>query len=218
MKHTILTLLITTLLFACKKEVTTTQVETHAKDTYRVLVIGKSGDTAVSSAMFARTETVGLTSAEDDKLSATLIAYSNGVYTLEVVNKQACQVIIRWHWQDLTINTITPSSDVIPANSTVVFTLTGTAKPGKINLKSFGDCGNSSDLIINITEQILPINLIGNTAKYDPSTGKTTISFDIEEPQLADWIIVQKLNEQKIWQQSLLIAADGLTKKYNIAL
>lgn len=203
-------------LISCKKESVSFAPDEHEKTAYRILAIGI--DTTISTTMFARTETVGLAAAADSKLRATLIAYSNGVYTLQVENLQACQVIIRWSWEDILINNITPSSDVVPANGTVVFTLTGSAHTGKISLKSFGDCGNSSNLIINITEQILPIKLVGNTAKYDEKTGKTTISFDIEEPQLTDWVIIQRLNDAHEWVEALLIASDHTTKQYNISL
>lgn len=219
MKQTILALLITVTLFACKKEVTTSATPEHEKQAYRVLVIGK-GDTTTSTVMFARTETVGLATADDSKLHVDLIGYQKvngqGVYTLSVTNKQDCRVLIRWGWEELLVSDITPADDQVNANSTRVFVVTGEAKVGKIKLKAEGECGNSSTLIINITNDILPIKLVDNTAKYDDQTGKTTISFELEEPQLAEWILVQHLNDAKAWEQAALVASDYQTKQYSI--
>ena len=207
-------------LFSCKKAVIE-QPQPHEKSTYRVLAIG--ADTTISTSMFARIETVGLLLVEDSKLKAELIAYSGnnngtGVYTIKVTNKQSCQVIILWHWEDLLINTISPSSDVIPANGVVTFTLTGEAKTGKIMLQSEGDCGNSSSLIIKITNDILPITFINNSTNYNSKTGQLIVSFNIDDPSVINWFIIQKLNNKLEWVQAALIQCDKKTKSYNIPL
>lgn len=85
-KFTLLLALPAVTLFSCKRELDPPPAKEHVKDAYRVLAIGKvPGDTSTSSTMWARTETVGLVVAEDDKLRAELIGYQNingqGVYT-----------------------------------------------------------------------------------------------------------------------------------------
>lgn len=215
MKHLIFAVIAATLLASCSKETITTPPK-HIKSPYRVLLIG--ADTTTSTTMFARAETVGLVIAEDDKLKAELIAYNGaGVYTVKVTSKIACQGIIRWGWDGLTIDSISPTSDVIPANSTVTFTLYGDHKVGKIKLKLESGCGNSSTLIINITNAILPVKLIENAATYDEVTKKTTITFTVDDPALFDWILVQK-NKESVWVQALLIGCDHVTKTYSIPL
>lgn len=226
MKHLNFAILIiaTVTLFACKKQITSPIEPAHEKSPYRVLVIGH-GDTTIGTSMFARTETVGLVVAEDNRLRATLIGYTKlpdgrGQYTVEMVNKQSCAGQLNWGWEAFNIDGITPTNNVLQANETKVFTLIGEAKPGKIKVQLNGDpgCGNSSTLIIEITTQILPIKLIENVAKYDEIVKAVTISFTIDDPTLADWIIVQHQNAQHIWQQAALIAGDGVTKRFNIKL
>ena len=227
MKHLFVALAIMGGLLACKKETTATKEE-HIKSPYSVMVVG-NGDTTIGSTMFARAETVGLIIVEDSKLKAVLTAYhkdenGNGVYDIEVTNKTNCQGIIRWHWEGLTIDKVRANrkdstSDVIPANQIVTFTLTGDAKVGKIKLKTdfVGSCGNSSELIINITMAVLPFKLIENTAKYDELTGKVIVSFTIDDPSRAQWIIIRKM-ENGEWKQALLIGGDYKTRSYSIPL
>lgn len=217
MKNLIFTVIaVVSILFAsCKKEVTPPAAD-HVKSPYQILAIG--ADTSKSTTMFARAETVGLVVAEDDKLKAELIAYNGaGVYTLQVTSKVNCQGIIRWGWDGLTIDSITPGSDVIPANGVVTFTLYGDHKVGRIKLKMESDCGNSSTLIINITAAILPINFIENTAKYDQKTGKTIITFTIDDPAQIDWLLIRR-NVAGEWVQAALVACDHVTKDYIIKL
>jgi|ERR1044072_387126 hypothetical protein len=211
---------------SCGKHLDTVNQDEHVKDQYRVLGIGKAaGDTSISTVMFARTETVGLVVAEDSKLKAELIGYQkingHGVYTVAMTNKQPCQVIMRWGWENLTIDSISPGGaqgDVIPANGYKVFTLIGDAKVGKIKVQAQGvDCGNSSTLIVNITVTILPIKYISNTASYDTKTGKVTITFEADRPDTINWFLIMKLINQK-WQQVAMIPAEDNTKKYSIKL
>lgn len=227
MKHLFVALAIMGGLLACKKETVQLKQE-HEKSPYSVMVYG-NGDTTIGSTMFARVETVGLIIVEDSKLKAVLTAYhkdenGNGVYDIEVTNKTNCQGIIRWHWEGLTIdkiksNTIDSTSDVVPANQSVTFTLTGDAKVGKIKLKAdfVGSCGNSSELIINITMAVLPFKLLENIAHYDELTGKVIVSFTIDDPTRADWIVIRKMENEE-WKQALLIGCDHTTRSYNIPL
>lgn len=219
MKKFLFSLLITIALFSCKKEVTTQEVA-HEKSYYDVLAIGQ--DTLQSSAMLARTETVGLVTVEDTRLKAVLTAYhkdtnGNGVYTIELTNKQSGEVVVSWNWSGLTIDNISPANNTLSANQTKTFTLTGSADVGKIKVKAFGDCGNSTELIINITMSVLPFKYLANTAEYDEETGRVIISFAIDNPGEVDWIIIRNHIDGE-WKQVLLLGCDHVTQSYSIPL
>lgn len=213
------------MLFSCKKE-TQSQLEKHVASNYQVALVGKSGDTTFSTVVRARMETVGLLVAEDDRLRAELLAYSGsgttGTYTIRVTNKQAGNILARWGWEGLRINTIYPTSDVVPGNQSVIFTLVGDAKTGAIKVKADcpagRDCFNSSELILNITTAILPISFVDNRASYDEKTRKTTISFTIEDPQDVNWIVIRKQGTDFEWKTVALIGCDFVTKNYAIKL
>lgn len=137
-------------LFSCKRELDPPTNQEHTKEAYRVLAIGKApGDTSTSTTMWARTQTVGLVVAEDDKLRAELIGYQKingqGVYMVAVTNKQDCRADLDWGWDGLRITSISPSgwhANEIEANGYKVYTLTGEAKVGRIKIKSFCDLIN----------------------------------------------------------------------------
>lgn len=221
MKQLFAPLLITISLMACKKDNSSVQPE-HEKTNYQVFLIGKGGDTTAGPIIYARTETVGIAYAEDDKLRVDLIGYDgHGVYTLQVTNKQNCQVINRWGWEGLTIDSIAPGGpqgDVIAANQAKIFTLIGDAKVGKIKLQTKGDFGTSSTLIVYITSSILPVKMTDNRASYDQASNKTTISFNVEMPEEFDWILIRKEIANHEWIQAALIANDYKTKNYSIKL
>jgi hypothetical protein len=220
MKQLFATLMITISLMACKKDNSSAQPE-HEKANYKVFLIGK-GDTTAGPIIYARTETVGIAYAEDDKLRVDLIGYNgHGVYTLQVTNKQNCSVTNHWGWEGLAIDSISPGGDtanVLLANQVKTYTLTGSAKEGKIKVQAKGDCGNSSTLIIYITTAILPIHMTESRASYDKQTDKTTISFNVETPADFDWILIQKETNDHEWVQAALIANDYTTKNYSIKL
>jgi hypothetical protein len=218
MKKLIFAVFAATLLMACNQSEKEILPAPHEKSDYRVLLYNDV-DTTISTSMRAREQTVGLVVAEDDKLKAELIAYNGaGVYTLKITSKITCQGIVRWGWDGLTIDSIAPGSDVVQAGQSVVFTLYGDHKTGRIKLKLESDCGNSSTLIINITTAILPVKIIENTAAYDEKSGKTIITFTIDDPTMFDWILVQRLNGDKIWIHAMLIDSDHTTKQYSIKL
>lgn len=217
MKKLIFAVLAATLLMACNKS-EVLPAKQHEKSAYRVLLYNDI-DTATTTTMWARVQTVGIVIAEDDKAKAELLAYNGaGVYTIKVTSKINCQGIVRWGWDGLTIDSISPTSDVIQAGEAVTFTLHGDHKTGRIKLKLESPCGNSSTLIINITTAILPVKIIENAATYDEKTGKTIITFTIDDPLLFDWILVQRLNGDKVWVQAMLIASDHTTKVYSLKL
>lgn len=190
----------------------------HEETFYRVKVVGK-GDTTTSSSMYAREQTVSLIVAEDSKFKAELISYNgSGVYVIKTTSKLNCQSIIRWGWDGLTIDSITPASDVLPALGVDTFILHGDHKVGRIKLKLESNCGNSSTLIINITNSVLPVVYIANTATYHKETGKVIVSFTIDDPMQAEWILIERLSKDKIWTQAALFAGDHTTKQYSVKI
>jgi hypothetical protein len=222
MKYLIFTAVISFCLFiaSCSESKKEILPPPHKPSAYRVLLFSKTNtDTTISTTMWARTETVGLVTVEDSKLKAELISYNgHGVYTVKVTSKVECQGIVRWGWDGLTIDSISPNSDVIQAGQSVTFTLHGDHKEGRIKLKLESPCGNSSTLIINITTAILPVKIIETIGTYDEKSKKTIITFTIDDPMLFDWILVQRLNGEKVWVQAMLIASDKTTKSYSIKL
>lgn len=220
MKKLIFAVLAATLLMACNQSEKEVLPAPHVKSAYRVLLFSNTNtDTTISTTMWARAETVGLVIAEDSRAKAELMNYNgNGVYTVRVTSKINCQGIVRWGWDGLTIDSISPTSDVIQAGQAVTFTLTGDHKEGRIKLKLESDCGNSSTLIINITTAILPVKILENVGSYDEKTGKTTIAFTIDDPLLFDWILIQRLNGEKVWVQAMLIGTDNKTTAYSFKL
>jgi hypothetical protein len=232
MKHFFIGLLAAVALiavFSCKKESQPSAPPDHIKTDYRVILFGSHSDSIISTVMTARMETVGLIVAEDSKLRAVVTAYDgHGKFTIEVTNKQPCQVILRWGWDgQLLVDSLTntdstngtPQSDVLKANQVKVYQVYSNAKVGRIKLQAQGvDCGNSSTLIINITMDILPVKLISNSATYDKIKGVTYVNFTVDDPTIYDWILVQRMNDQKVWVQATLIANDFKTKNYSIPL
>jgi len=216
MKNVIFSVLIMMIFFSCKKE--TAMPAPHEKDAYNVLLLSKSGDTTTLPTKWARIQTTGLDSANDGKLRIVLLGYDgNGGYTMEVTNLQNGEVHLDWGWQGVNITSITPVSNMLHANETKTFFLQGEAKIGRIKVKAFGDCGNSSELIINITALILPVVYLDYTVTYDDDLGKTFISFAVEDPTQVNWIVIQKVIN-KVWKQVAMIPGDDETKKYNIKL
>jgi len=208
------------LAFSCKKE-TEPQQHQHDYANYRVYFISKSlKDTTYTPTKGARVETVGIDSAYDARLKATLLAYDgHGGYTVQVTNLQPCQVKVKWGWEGLTIDSISPGGNqsIMEANQTITFKLTGSAKVGKIKLQAQGDCGNSSTLIINITTAILPIVYLNYTVSYNDKINKHVISFSVEQPQDINWIAIEQLVGS---EYGLLygIPGDDQTTNYNIKL
>lgn len=200
---------------ACKKE--TASSDRYEEGYTRVIGV-KGSDTSSTPFMEAREQTSGILLVEDDKLRAKLIAYSKGVYTIEMTNKENCQGILRWNYEGLTIDHWSPANDVLPPLGTTVFTLTGDAKPGKIMVKSESNCGNnSSTLVLNITTDILPITFTRCTTERVGS--EMIVNFSTEEPNEVDWFFVMwspnGSEDQEVVKKS--IRSDGVTKKYIIS-
>lgn len=192
-------LLAITSLFSCKKDDNLPSGDMYIDGVTRIVSI-KGTDTVSTPFMTARidaTQGLILASDEDTKLKAELIGYQNlgggaGLYKLKVINLSDCQSIIRWNWQGLTIDSISPPSDVVHAHDTVTFTLWGDTKPGKITLNSQADnptsCGNSKTLIINITTAILPSRFTSWSTKRVGD--KMIVNFSNEFPQDVDFFLV----------------------------
>lgn len=218
MKNYFASLLIAISLFSCTRTIDKNDNE-QAKEWFQVAALG--ADTARTPWMLARTEGAIFT-IEDSRLKAELISYQPttpgyGIYKVKITNKQACQIHLRWHWEDLTIDNITPTSDVLHANDTATYTLTGDSKVGKITVKAEGvSCGNSSTLVIPITLSVLPVKYINHTTTRDKS-GKVTVSFTIDDPSIVDWFVIDKMKGTEVTQDTIF-KCDKITKSYNIKL
>lgn len=203
---------------ACKKEAT--QKDPVYEEGFTRVGAIQGSDTSLTPYMHARTESVVLAMDQDTKLKAELIGFqhlSGGMasYTIRVINLTTCQDIIRWHWEGLTIDNITPPSDVVHAGDTVIFTLTGDALPGRITLSSqaVGSCGNSKTLIIDITTTILPIKYTAH--KTHREGNNMIVEFTTEEPQNVDRFIVLWSPDGKGNEVvKCSTKSDGITKKY----
>jgi hypothetical protein len=209
---------------SCKKEATPPDDYLYANGWTRVIGV-KGADTSTTTFMHARTETVGILTVQDVQLKATLLSYiplpnGKGKYIVEMTNFQDCQVILRWNWEGLGIDNITPSTDVLSGHQTTIYTLIGDAKPGRIKVKaekSNSTCTNSSTLIIEITTVILPIEF--TNSKTERKGKDMYVSFSTEEPQNVDWFFVMwspdgnKANEVI----KAYIESDHLTKSYKLS-
>lgn len=220
MKQLFIAFMATVALFSCNKKDSALDLK-HEYSNYRVYFTSKSQyDTTYTPTKGARIETSGLDSAQDGKLKAVLIAYDgHGGYTIQVTNLQNCDGTIKWDWDGLTISNITPGGpeSALAANQTKTFYLSGTAKVGHIRVKFWSNCGNSSELVFNITTAILPIVYLNYTVSYNDKLNKHIISFDIEQPQDVDWIVIEQLigKEYKLVYR---VPGDDVTKQYAIKL
>lgn len=220
---TIFFLAIITLL-SCK---TTDQLLPSGPGSYRAGFVSKQGDTTWTATRAARIETVGLDSAADNRLKLVLVAYDgHGVFTVTATNLTACQGILRWNWDgNFKIDSIgypsndpiDPKNDVLAAGETKTFKLYSKPKPGRLKLQLKGNCGNSSELIINITTTILPITYSDFLVRYNEDLGKTFISFTIMEPTELNQVIIQQL-KGKEYKTVLVMLGDDQTTHYSIKL
>jgi hypothetical protein len=198
---------------SCKREIDAPKQE-HIKTYYRVGAI-KGGDTTRTASAQAREQTVGLAMVEDNDLKMTLVAYSNGTYTVEVKNKQSCSVALDWGWEGLRIFDIDPNYNIVGPGDTKTYILRGEAKLGKIKLKSWGWCGNSSTLIMPITIAILPVTYLEFGAKYDEKSGIVNLNFLIDDPN--EVFFIEKLVGTK-WEIVYQFTCDKKTTSYNIPI
>jgi hypothetical protein len=215
-------------LFSCKKSGDILPDSHNGPGNYRAGFVSKAGDTTWTATRAARTETVGLDSAQDSKIKAVLVSYNGkGVFTVTATNLTSCQGIIRWNWDgNFKIDSIgyasgnpnDPSNDVLKAGQTKTFVLYTQPKPGRLKIKlmnNTGNCGNSSELIINITTTILPITYTDFSVSY--TDNRVFIGFNITEPSELNWVVIQRL-DGKEYKTVLLVPGDDKTKSYNIKL
>jgi hypothetical protein len=196
----IILLSITIAFTACNKSEQLKQEDKATKDYYYVSLIGKDGDTTFLPAKRARVETTGLDSAFDNRLKLVLLGYDgHGTFTVSATNLSTCQGILRWNWDgNFKIDSIgypsndplDPKNDVLVAGETKIFTLYAQPKVGRLKLQLKGTCGNSSELIIDITTTILPIVYANYTITY--KDGRNYINFDVEHPEQLSLIVVEK--------------------------
>lgn len=220
MKKSLILLLSLVTLFSCKKQTSDDNTQ-YIEGFTRVLSVN-GVDTASTKFMQGRTETSGLIVVEDIDLKAELIGYTNlggglGQYIIQMTNKQSCDVMLRWHWQGLTLDTGDPSNDALAGNEVKVFTFTGDATPGQIKVQAdgTGSCNNSSNLVLNITEAILPVaKFLSCSSKREGD--KMTVNFSIDSPVDSDTFII-------MWSPDGVIAnevckgiyiADKVSKNY----
>lgn len=234
MKQMFIAVMATVALFSCKQaEVISNAPAQNGPGQYRAGFVSKSaGDTTWTTTRraAARTETVGLDSAADSRLKAVLISYNgNGVFTVTATNLTACQGILRWNWDgNFKIDSIgypsgnpnDPSNDVLHANETKTFVLYAKPKPGRLKIKlmnNTGNCGNSSELIINITTSILPIKYEDFWVAYNDALERVFVSFKINEPKDLRDIIIQRLSGNEYKTVLVMLGDDNITN-YSIKL
>lgn len=228
MKTVIISVLATVAIFSCKPSDQLLEQQHYGPGQYRAGFVSKSsGDTTWTDTRFTRTETVGLDSAQDSKLKAVLLTYNgNGVFTLSVTNKSACQQIVRWDWDGgFKIdsigypgnNPLDPKNDVLTAGQTKVFTLYTNKKTGRLKLKAQSECGNSSTLIINITTAILPIKFTDFLVTYNTELERTFIGFTIADPKDLQATIIQQL-QGKEYKTIMTALGDDTITTWNIKL
>jgi hypothetical protein len=215
MKRVLLILALVLSIVSCKREIDPPKQD-HVKTYYRVGAI-KHGDTTRTSSVLAREQTVGIAMVEDNDLKMTLVAYFNGTYTIEVKNKQGCSVALDWGWEGLKIFDIDPNYNVVGPGDTKTFVLRGEAKLGKIKLKSWGWCGNSSTLIMPITIAILPVTYLEFSGSYDEKAGIVNLKFLIDDPNEVDTFFIEKLVGTK-WVIVYQFTCDKKTTSYNIPI
>lgn len=222
MKHLLIAVLATVALFSCKPtDHISNAPAINGPGQYRAGFVSKSGgDTTWTAIRTARIETTGLDSATDGKLKAVLLAYDgNGGYTIQVTNLQNGDGYIRWDWDNLAITSVTPGGvqSNINGHQTKVYTLKGAAKVGKIKVKFYGDCGNSSQLVIKITTAILPIVYTDFSVTYNEAIERVFVSFSISEPADLSCTVIQKLTG-KDYETVLVALGDDNITNYNIKL
>lgn len=208
---------------SCKKEYDKEDDE-YIKGWTRVIGV-KGTDSSSTAYINARVETTGLIMVQDAQLKAELISYTplsngRGQYIVRMTNKQSCQVILRWSYEGLTIDDWSPSNDVLTANQVVEFTLIGDAKPGRIKVKaekSNSECSNSSTLVLEITNIILPIEY--TNFKVERKGSNMYVMFSTETPEDADWFFVlwspdgTKVNEKVVAH----VESDHATKNHRLS-
>lgn len=217
--------------FSCKKE--SNSKEPEYIDGYTRVIGVKGTDTSSTRYVHARTESISLLVSEDSKLKAELISYTplpggKGRYVVKMTNKQSCQMILRWNYQnigpidpqpdDATANT--SQSDVIKANQVKTYIIIGKAIAGKIFVKaehSNSDCPNSSQLILEITTTILPIEFTSITVTRNE--GNMNVKFSTEEPQGVDWFYIMWTPDGNPINEKIVayVASDYITKDYKLS-
>lgn len=214
--------------FSCKPSDQLLPAAQNGLGNYRAGFVSKAGDTTWTATRAARTETIGLDSANDSKFKIVLLSYDgHGVFTVAATNSATCQGIIRWNWDGnfkvdsigySSNNPIDPQNDVLATGQTKIFKLYAQPKTGRLKMQLKTICGgNSSELIINITTIILPITYTGFTVVYNAEIGRTFIGFNIMEPSELSWIVIQKFQEKE-YKTVLLVAGDDKSTVYNIKL
>lgn len=189
-------------------------------------VIGIKGTDTSSTKYISgngREQTVGLLLVEDSKLRAELMQFiplpgGMGQYVIRMTNKQPYEVILRWGWEGLTLDTGTPPPDDLPANAVLTFTFTGDALPGRIKVKADanGNGGsNSSTLILEITNTILPITYTNFTRKVNGD--QVTVEWSTDAPGDVDTFMVlwTPTGEKKDEVCKYILASDPNKKKYS---
>lgn len=201
----------------------------------RVLGVKHStSDTSSTKYVHARVETVGLLVVEDSRLRAELVAYQPlaggmGKFVIRVTNKQSCQMILRWNWDNINPTSIEPDdttagtiqSDVIKGNAVKTYIVIGKATLGRIYVqaqKSNDSCPNSSQLILEITQTILPIEF--TTFTVDKKDGNYNIKFHTETPQEVDDFYIMWTPDGNPAHETVrgTIQSDGSTKDYKISI
>ena len=193
------------IMIACKKEGSNPSGEDEYIEGHTRVIGVRGVDTSSTKYISGRIETQALIIKEDDKLRAELISFTplpggNADYLIRITNRQPCQMILRWNWDNLNpIVSIEPDdstahtsqSDVLKPNQVKTYHFIARAIAGKIYVKaekSNNDCPNSSTLVIEITNVILPISY--TKFKRTREGDNVTVTWSTDAPQDVDQFLV----------------------------
>ena len=220
-----------TVIFSCQKK-DSLQESKYQEGWIRIIGV-RGTDTSSTKFVNGRVETVGLLLVEDDKLRAELMSYqplAGGMakYIVKITNKTDCQRILRWNWQNINPTSIDPNdltagtgqADILGANQVKTYIIIGYSVAGRIYVqaqKSNSDCPNSSQLILEITNTILPITF--TNIKVDKKDKDYVVIFSTDSPQDVDTFYAMWTPDGSKIKETIraTIVSDPNTKNYKVS-
>lgn len=202
MKQMTIAVLLTMMLVACQKSVPLTETK---KDPYFIRVAAPNGVTTdYSPAAIIRAVNGGQYS-ENEFGSLEYAGYSNGLYTINVTNKQLCGIdfTITWLNEDTTV--------YINGGATRTIQLPGVPKADeKIRCKPLYRCGSSGGdmgFLEVVTPVSLPVTFKYIRAEYVDSH-HARVSFEISETSGIDVYYIQVSTDGIHYTNALEIKSD----------